>query len=76
MRSNYYSTYDDLVDPTLFNGYEYVDVINSFQTSINRNKGNKKTLFKLNLSLSDTYLSACRLRFNILAFMGSVAGIL
>jgi len=54
MRSNYYSTYDDLVDPTLFNGYEYVDIINSFQTSINRNKGNKKTLFKLNLSLSDT----------------------
>ena len=54
MRSNYYSTYDDLVDPTLFNNYEYVDIINSFQSSINRNKGNKKTLFKLNLSLSDT----------------------
>ena len=30
MRSNYYSTYDDLVDPTLFNGFEYVDIINSF----------------------------------------------
>ena len=30
MRWNYYSTYDDLVDPTLYNEYDYVDIINSF----------------------------------------------
>jgi hypothetical protein len=30
MRFNYYSTYDDLVDPTLFNEYDYVDIINSY----------------------------------------------
>ena len=54
MRSNYYSTYDDLVDPTLYNDEEYVDIINSYATQINRVKGNQKSLFKLNLSLSDT----------------------
>lgn len=30
MRWNYYSTYDDLIDPTLYNEYEYVDIVNSF----------------------------------------------
>jgi len=30
MRWNSYSTYDDLVDPTLFNEYEYVDIIKVF----------------------------------------------
>jgi hypothetical protein len=54
MRWNSYSTYDDLVDPTLFNEYEYVDIINSFASQINRGSGNQKILFKLNLSLSDT----------------------
>lgn len=54
MRYNYYSTYDDLVDPTLYNEYDYVDIINSFASQINRVKGNQKSLFKLNLSLSDT----------------------
>ena len=54
MRWNSYSTYDDLVDPTLFNEYEYVDIINSFASQINRGSGNQKILFKFNLSLSDT----------------------
>ena len=54
MRYNSYSTYDDLVDPTLYNNYEYVDIEDCFSSFVNRVNSNEKSLFKLNLYLSDT----------------------